>query len=180
MKMHTTLLAIVTSAALISGAQAAVYVVNETLTPGNTIPDTSATAGVGAIGSFTGTYDATTGILEYTMTWENLSSPITGSPGAHIHGPAPLGSNARVLHFIVSDGAESGSAMGSFDFASNPAATEADFLANQFYVNIHTTTNGSGELRSQLNPELIPEPSALALAGLGLLGGVARRRRSRA
>lgn len=155
---------------------AAVYTVSEELLVSNTNPDTSATAGEGAIGSFSGTYDTNTNILSYTMTWTNLSSPITGSPGAHIHGPAPLGSNAGVLHTITGSGTESGTISGSFDFNNNASAIEGDFLANQWYVNVHTTTNRSGELRSQLNPTLIPEPSTALLGCFALLGIAFRRR----
>jgi hypothetical protein len=157
-------------------ANAALYSVSEELLVSNTNPDTSATAGPDAVGSFTGTYDTDTSVLTYTMMWSGLSSPITGSAGAHIHGSAPLGSNAGVLHGILSEGAESGSVTGSFDFTSNGSATEADFLDNLWYVNIHTTTNPSGELRAQLNPTLIPEPSTVLLGGLALLGLIRRRR----
>jgi len=157
-------------------ANAALYNVSEELLVSKTNPDTSANAGPDAIGSFTGTYDTDTSVLTYTMTWSGLSSLITGSPGAHIHGSAPLGSNAGVLHGITSAGAESGSISGSFDFTSNGSATEADFLNNLWYVNIHTVNNVSGELRSQLNPTLIPEPSTVLLGSLALLGLVRRRR----
>lgn len=67
--------------------------------------------------------------------------------------------------------------MGSFTFSSNAGATEADFLDNQWYVNIHTVDNGSGELRSQVNPSLVPEPTAALLSAVALLGLGVRRRR---
>jgi len=159
-----------------ASANAALYSVSEELLVSNTNPDTSATAGENAIGSFTGSYDTDTNILTYTMTWSGLSSPIAGSPGAHIHGPAPLGSNAGVLHAITSSGSESGSVTGSFNFTDNASATESDFLDNLWYVNLHTTTNTSGELRSQINPTLVPEPSTALLSCFALLGLAFRRR----
>lgn len=157
-------------------ANGALYSISEELLVSNTNPDTSATAGDQAVGSFTGTYDSDTSTLTYTMTWSGLSSPVTGSPGAHIHGPAALGSNAGVLHAITSTGSEDGSVTGSFNFDASGSATEANFLNNLWYVNIHTTTNPSGELRGQLNPTLIPEPSTVLLSCFALLGLTFRRR----
>lgn len=101
------------SFALASAVNGAIYSVNESLLPSNTNPDTSATAGAGAMGTFTGSYDTATGVLGYTMTWSGLSSLITGSAGAHIHGPTPLGSNAGVLHTILSGSTSNGGTSGT-------------------------------------------------------------------
>lgn len=174
MKRKVAFAAVLTSVTF--AAHGALYTVSEELLVSNTNPDTSATAGPDAIGAFTGTYDTDTSTLTYTMTWSGLSSPITGSPGAHIHGPTPLGSNAGVLHAITSSGSEDGTVSGSFLFTDNASATEADFLDNLWYVNLHTTTNTSGELRSQLNPTLIPEPSTALLSCFAFLGLAFRRR----
>ena len=89
--------------------------------------------------------------------------------------------NAGILFTIIPGGSaigtESGTVSGSFDLSTNDSALEASFLGDLWYVNIHTTTNTSGELRSQLNPTLVPEPSAALLSGLALLGLGVRRRR---
>ena len=48
-----------------------------------------------------------------------------------------------------------------------------------YYVNVHTSVNGGGEIRGNIvNPVAIPEPSTCsALGGLVALGFVAGRRR---
>ena len=57
-----------------------------------------------------------------------------------------------------------------------------DMLRNSLaYANVHTATFGGGEVRGQLiQVTAVPEPStyAMLLAGLGVLGLVARRRRA--
>jgi hypothetical protein len=54
------------------------------------------------------------------------------------------------------------------------AALVADMFANESYFNIHTTTFGGGEIRGFLT--LVPEPSSLALVGLGGVGMAVRAR----
>jgi hypothetical protein len=51
--------------------------------------------------------------------------------------------------------------------AGAEAALLAGFDAGRAYVNIHTTTSPAGEIRGFLKP--IPEPTALALFGVGAL-----------
>jgi hypothetical protein len=70
--------------------------------------------------------------------------------------------------------------LGPTDF---PAAEVANLLAGDTYINIHTSGFPSGEIRGQLVRQLIaqpipePETYALMLAGLGLVGWAASRRR---
>jgi hypothetical protein len=62
--------------------------------------------------------------------------------------------------------------------AGHPAMSFLELLQSGLaYVNVHTSLNPGGETRGQLR--LIPEPETygMLLAGLGLLGVIARRRR---
>jgi len=61
-------------------------------------------------------------------------------------------------------------------FGGSPAGAEAlvftAFNEGRAYWNIHTGTFGGGEIRAFVTP--VPEPSTLALVGLGIAGIAAR------
>ena len=57
------------------------------------------------------------------------------------------------------------------------AALLAGMAAGTTYFNIHTVQFGGGEIRGFLTPAAVPEPTSLALIGLGVAGAIARRRR---
>lgn len=75
---------------------------------------------------------------------------------AHIHGPAPVGQNATiVVSTTLTPGTVAlvnGAGTFSFPEISAPAATIASILAapQNFYFNVHTTLNGGGAIRGQL------------------------------
>jgi hypothetical protein len=144
------------------------------------------------------TFDDASKVLTISVGWGtgNMFSDLTGAAnGAHIHGPAniatPFTTNAGVVvdfianttpgagfsapSFTVNTSATNGSVTGTVTL---DATREAQLMASQLYINIHTPTNGGGEIRGNL--VVVPEPSSIGLAALGLFGvGLGRRIRRR-
>jgi hypothetical protein len=77
------------------------------------------------------TYDTTTKMLTWTVTFSDLSGPATA---AHFHGPAEAGKNAGVAVLI----------------GNNPTSQAADLAGGRWYVNVHTAANRGGEIRGQV------------------------------
>ena len=98
-------------------------------------------------GTVTGTYDATTNLLTYHITWSGLSGAATG---AHFHGAAAAGTNASVIVPFVIE-ASGTSANGT---ATLTEAQEADFLNKLWYANVHTAAHPGGEIRGQVTATL--------------------------
>jgi hypothetical protein len=100
-----------------------------------------------ATGTLTGTYNATTNLLTYTITWNGISAAPTGF---HFHGPADPGASAGIVVPITGfPAATAGTHSGT---ATLTDAQETDLLAFKWYYNIHTPTNGGGEIRGQVFP----------------------------
>ena len=124
-----------------------------------------------AFGSASILFDTDSGDLEWVISFSGLS----GTPiGAHIH-EAPVGTNGGI---VLSLGSPVFSAPGPSgviglysDTATIGAATLAAFSSALFgdllYVNIHTPSNGAGEVRGQLefSSIVVPLPPALVLLG---------------
>ena len=116
--------------------------VSGTLSPANEVP---AVTNSTATGTMTGMYTPSTKVLNYTMTYTGL----TGAPtGAHLHyGNAKHTTAAPTVPFT---GVPT-TASGSFGGTVTLNAMQADSLtAGRIYANIHTATNGGGELRANL------------------------------
>lgn len=169
------------------------------LLPGNEPGSISGGSG-GEIANTTGiTYDTVTNVLDLTnVGWgssqgfANMSSLVTNQ---HIHAAASANGNTGTGDFTGTGGVvfqlnRSTNAV-TGDVFSNPVidfdtATfggtaltvdqrEAQLLDGKMYINIHTSTNGSGEIRGFL---VVPEPSTSLLAAVAVGAMAIRRRRA--
>jgi CHRD domain len=116
------------------------------------------TAGTGMVIAI---YDSTTKQLSWNGSYSSLSGPATG---AHIHGPAAAGVNARLVVWIsnnVGQCSQGQCRSRSDDQAHYPGspfqglgvltdAQAADLTAGLYYVNVHTDAYPAGEIRGQL------------------------------
>lgn len=113
-------------------------------------------------GTFTATLDTSTNVFTYDITFTGLTSAVTLG---HIHGPAPVGTNAgTTINFgtltgaTFSLGATAGTAHGVTTLnAANQITTTMNgdslkklLFAGLTYANIHTTNFGAGEIRGQI------------------------------
>jgi uncharacterized protein (TIGR03118 family) len=84
--------------------------------------------------------------LFWTVTYSGLS---TNAIAAHVHGAAPVGQPAGVLFPIGNPTGTSGTLNGTQTLKPDEFA---DLLNGLTYVNVHTVTNGGGEIRGQIVP----------------------------
>jgi hypothetical protein len=96
----------------------------------------------GGTGTVDSTFDKSTNVLTWTVTYSGLTGPATAG---HIHGPAAAGANAGVLIPFTGDLASPIKGK-----ATLTAAQVADLMAGRLYVNLHTAKNPGGEVRAQL------------------------------
>lgn len=97
---------------------------------------------------------------------------------AHIHGPAPAGTNAPVLFPLTGVPAATSGTIPEQSFAITPTQV-VSLKAGLFYMNVHSNVFPGGEIRGQLLAA-VPEPGTLALAAGCLIPGMVlalRRRR---
>ncbi len=93
------------------------------------------------------TYDPTTHVVTWTITYSGLSSPATM---AHFHGPAAAGANAKVLIWLSEQGhAPESPIKGQATLTPEQAA---QFTAGQWYINVHSKDHPAGEIRGQVMP----------------------------
>ena len=142
-----------------------ILVVNVTLDPDQEIP-TPNLGGATPSGTAQIVVDTGTGDIEILGSYDGLTSEITG---AHLHGPADASSTAGVIFALTTTGGQSGMFSGTSVLSNSDLNA---FLAGNTYLNVHTSTNGLGEIRGQA----VPEPSALLYLLLCLTGTAGVRR----
>ena len=106
----------------------------------------NAGAGTGSpgTGAATMTFDDSTNVFSWDISWSGLLAPVTV---AHFHGPALPDQNAGVqVNFAAISGIVSPS-VGSTTITS---AQATDLLNELWYINIHTNDHPGGEIRGQV------------------------------
>jgi hypothetical protein len=193
------LIALITGCAVLSAGSASAQVTNfilrgvagDGLLSGNQVPAVSGGSGGLRIGGIT--FDGTTHVLTIDVGWGsgNGFTDLTGNAIAgHLHGPtasvapASFTENAGVQYPLDplagwNPSATNGGFNGSLTIN---AADVTPLLNGQFYMNVHTTANGGGEIRGNLvavSP--LPEPGLMIGAsalGLAAIRSVRRRFKS--
>jgi hypothetical protein len=93
------------------------------------------------------TYDPATRVVTWTISYSGLSSPTTM---AHFHGPANAGKNAPPVIWLSTQGsAPANPITGTATLTPDQAQ---QFLAGEWYVNVHTQSHPAGEIRGQVLP----------------------------
>lgn len=120
----------------------------------------------GAAGGGIASFDTTTDMISLSVFFAGLAAPATAS---HIHLGAPGVPGAVIVSFVpFTPAATFGSIVGGP--LAFPVADIPDLMAGDTYFNIHDSVFPGGEIRGQLIPAVVPEPSTLLLLGSGIAG----------
>ena len=136
-------LAVCGSAAWAGFAQAAPISFSVPLTGAEQVPPVDTPAK----GSAAITYDPATRVVTWTISYTGLSAPATM---AHFHGPAEKGKNAPVLIWLSTKGSPAASPFKGEATLTPEQAQQ--FMAGDWYVNVHTQAHPGGEIRGQVVP----------------------------
>jgi hypothetical protein len=112
-----------------------VTIATTTFSGNNEVP----ASGSAATGTFSASYDQSTKILSYTVTYSGMTPT-----SMHIHSGA-IGNNGTVIFTLTTP--TSSPSTGSVPLN---ASQETDLLAGNYYINIHSSTYPSGEVRAQI------------------------------
>jgi CHRD domain len=93
------------------------------------------------------TYDPSTRVVTWSITYSGLSSPVTMS---HFHGPAEPGKNAGVVIWLTKQGSPVESPIKGEATLTPEQAQQ--FMAGEWYINVHTRDHPAGEIRGQVTP----------------------------
>jgi hypothetical protein len=126
---------------LLAVAQAAPMSFSLALTGAEQVPPVTTSA----TGRADLTYDPSTRLLTWSVTYNGLSGPATM---AHFHGPAPAGKNAGVVIWISTKGSPATSPIKGQATLTPEQAQQ--FTAGNWYINVHTQKNPAGEIRGQV------------------------------
>jgi hypothetical protein len=102
------------------------------------------TAGTGSAAI---TFDPSTRAITWTVTYSGLSGPATM---AHFHGPAEAGKNGPVVVWLSKQGSPAPSPFNGEATLTPEQAQQ--FMAGEWYVNVHTQAHPGGEIRGQVVP----------------------------
>ena len=155
--MNKHIVSLVLASALSAGVASAQSTYEAFLTGlGENPPNASPATGIGTV-----VLNAAQNQITVDENWSGLLAPATAS---HIHGPGGAGTNAAVVFPFTGVPAATSGAIPEQTFAITP--TQVAWLQSGYlYMNVHTSVFPGGEIRGQLL--LIPEPSTVALLGLG-------------
>jgi CHRD domain len=93
------------------------------------------------------TYDPSTRVVTWSITYSGLSGAATM---AHFHGPAEQGKNAGVVIWLSKQGSPAESPIKGEATLTPEQAQQ--FMAGEWYVNVHTQAHPTGEIRGQVVP----------------------------
>ena len=93
------------------------------------------------------TYDPSTRVVTWSITYSGLSSPVTM---AHFHGPAGSGQNAGIQVWLTKQGSPVESPIKGEATLTPEQAQQ--FTDGQWYINVHTRDHPAGEIRGQVTP----------------------------
>ncbi len=93
------------------------------------------------------TYDPTTRVVTWNITYGAMSSPTTM---AHFHGPAKPGQNAPPVIWLSTQGSPPANPMTGTATLTPEQAQQ--FSAGEWYVNVHSQSHPAGEIRGQVIP----------------------------
>jgi hypothetical protein len=102
-----------------------------------------------ATGSVTAVLDGT--MLDVNGTYKDLSGPAIS---AHIHGPATATATAGIFCTLTfTEGTPAGTGTLKGECPNFDEATVTNLNGGMFYVNVHTSAHGGGEIRGQISKQ---------------------------